>query len=1067
MAPFATMLSNTATALSTITLVISSEPFKKDPASFSRFFFAILNEGVIDVLLRTPCTDEGLVASLLANAEPDRRTSVVFPFFRTRFPFFVGGLNYAFSLFLTGLLVAKAASAISSGVSTRVLETIVLESDQTKLLFEWAILNGPVSMGNIETVLQSRQRDLTDQELVASVISALSTHQHVAQSSISAIARVIVSRLGQATSMRAAHMMTLLEGHVEILEAVVSLNQALAESAMSYMCDNTIHHQAFAALATCLFDPNRPSEAAEAAMRATAARAAAELLRGSVDLLLTLAVANKDLLCKCLSSDTLTRFIMAGNDPVILFQALDRLDHTGSLRGCVIEAIPRQDTIISAIGASNTRAIASLVNAGCLPEQDDSCSAQATLQALQITSPFKSPDARDPGVFSSLLDLLAAIVASTPHDDKVAATARLSSTLCVMDPLLYAGTGEGADRSGETETIAMITELTRSLQIRLYDLVEDGAFIAKACTLSNFALIATMMRILATDETTVEALFNQAISSELIATRTPASLLQLIFELSDAEAQSRSAAASTSLGLVHISKLSIKPSMPDIVGLGIKATEGAIRSYITSLDALWTCIITRFLERTTSVRGMEMAWFLLNLGGNPQLAVSRVYSDPTKRHFIETAFLHPDIASSIVTAGRIDRGDLLCAWAKSIRTSEEAHRLGGMIAIDRSAVESPALALGAVMRIQTAVQDLGGYGSVTPASFVGVLGEGGVPDTATGDGAHRDILLFLLRLCIATDSFSLDHPEGTVPTRESDPVVLHLYGFLIGQMVRASMSLGEQCIAPSILAVMIGMTGVALTSAFFNAYSKGPFEECSLEMMLSNMGALTEGLPPADIEALKSAGHSTVKPESLCSFLAALNHTTLMWNNMGSKLAVLSSGFMDALSRSGEEVFISDPIMQSLRLILADPIPIAAPADDAAGIATATTATFDVTETTLHIRNLLIGYTTLYPFVLQMNTIHEGTFAKQHHVVNWFWELVGKMDQADLRTLLRFWTSQNPPPGGVHPGKYAIRSKQVMEIPTASTCIFTLIISDSYSSIQDLDSHIRIALANTDSGMHG
>ena len=74
MAPFAAMLSDTANAISTITLVISSEPFKKDPASFSRFFFPILNEGVIDSLLRRPCADEGLVASLLANAEPARRT---------------------------------------------------------------------------------------------------------------------------------------------------------------------------------------------------------------------------------------------------------------------------------------------------------------------------------------------------------------------------------------------------------------------------------------------------------------------------------------------------------------------------------------------------------------------------------------------------------------------------------------------------------------------------------------------------------------------------------------------------------------------------------------------------------------------------------------------------------------------------------------------------------------------------------------------------------------------------------------------------------------------------------
>ena len=117
--------------------------------------------------------------------------------------------------------------------------------------------------------------------------------------------------------------------------------------------------------------------------------------------------------------------------------------------------------------------------------------------------------------------------------------------------------------------------------------------------------------------------------------------------------------------------------------------------------------------------------------------------------------------------------------------------------------------------------------------------------------------------------------------------------------------------------------------------------------------------------------------------------------------------------------------------------------------------------------SLLVGPTRIDPVALQRNTLYEDPFNEASPVVSWFWRIVHAMSQADLRTLLRFWTSGTPPPGGVHPAKYLILPVNKMQIPTARTCLYTLFLWDAYISIKELEGHIRTALANTDSGMEG
>jgi hypothetical protein len=124
-------------------------------------------------------------------------------------------------------------------------------------------------------------------------------------------------------------------------------------------------------------------------------------------------------------------------------------------------------------------------------------------------------------------------------------------------------------------------------------------------------------------------------------------------------------------------------------------------------------------------------------------------------------------------------------------------------------------------------------------------------------------------------------------------------------------------------------------------------------------------------------------------------------------------------------------------------------------------------QTTRLIESLIVGNTPLDPAGLQANTLYEETFNETSPIVIWFWRIVHAMDQATLRTLLRFWTSGSPPPDGVHPSKYIILPKHQPNLPTASTCIYTLYLYDSYTSLEALQRHITIALENTDSGMEG
>jgi hypothetical protein len=288
-----------------------------------------------------------------------------------------------------------------------------------------------------------------------------------------------------------------------------------------------------------------------------------------------------------------------------------------------------------------------------------------------------------------------------------------------------------------------------------------------------------------------------------------------------------------------------------------------------------------------------------------------------------------------------------------------------------------------------------------------------------------------------------------MPNPDADPDTLRLLGFAIGKAIVEGLTLGKECLAPCVLAYITG-TPISLARALFLACfpANTEFQPCSVEMALSFFGPLTAHFTSEDTDSLVPSS-GLVCSDTLPAFLDSVEARLL---TRTSELDALSAGLTDAIGTQH---------LESLRLILTDAQPMRP-----AGAGNPVSQPVQTTATQL-IESLIVGNTPIDPVALQANILYEDTFNETSQIIIWFWRIVHAMDQATLRTLLRFWTSGSPPPDGVHPSKYIILPKKQANLPTASTCIYTLYLSDSYSSLEALQRHINIALENTDSGMEG
>jgi hypothetical protein len=790
----------------------------------------------------------------------------------------------------------------------------------------------------------------------------------------------------------------------------------------------------------------------------------------SMLVLTILAETNRPLFCRCIADEPLKDLITGGADPAVLFDAIRGLD--AGLLPDVLAAIERPATAIEAIREGNTTALLSLLRCECvLPGGTLAPAPKARVfAALKKNSPFKTSEAAQPEVFASLLALVAQVrPESWSH-------AELVDRLSIMHPLIHSAS-DGADDGavdGAAGAAAMVGWVAQSLGCTVLATIRSGTVVAAARDAGNHALIATILRLVAAQKDMVAAVTHNELFAELISPGIPTWLLELVYSLSTAEAQARTAAAALSRSYIQLSMdnwLATFESEAPAFG-AIERAELEFSRLVDGLDTLWPRLVRLFAASIspalpTDERGVRIATLerLLRLGDDARLTVERVYVDPRDPSFSYTAFSLPWITQLIVESNAHQRLELLRSWASLVRSSRPGAtiQLGNSLHIFRSDLESKEKAVAAVRRVTRVVSSNGGYSSLVPESFRGVISvsltEGRaeliVRDSATGSGAHRDVVQFLIRLCLATGVLFSGHPAGPMPNPDADPETLRLLGFAIGTAIVEGLTLGRECLAPCVLAYITG-TPISLTRSLFLACFPAhiEFQPCPVDTVLSFFDPLTAHFTTEDTDALVP-NSGLVCSDTLPAFLDSVEARLLMRTNA---LDALSTGLTEA---------IGTPHLDSLRLTLTDAQPMMMSVHPVGSMEPTGQTDRPAVQTTQLIESLVVGNTPIDPAGLQANALYEETFNETSPIVIWFWRIVHAMDQATLRTLLRFWTSGSPPPDGVHPSKYIILPKDQPNLPTASTCIYTLYLYDSYTSLEALQRHITIALENTDSGMEG
>jgi hypothetical protein len=1130
-----TALKDCQLAIRVTRAIVSSEQFKAgSPEPFAELLLEPIDQRVVDGLVATPYapndTDSAAaMASLLCSVTQDNRTDAPISFtppFTPLFPVTVHGFSFysdfAFLFFSPGLLIAKAACSTGL-VAARILQTIDLSPEQIRALVPFAIsvgldgLTGLIlvpsvgptlgpSVGPIDqeaaeawvpaltTLIARYPHVLSAPDLTGLVLDALSSHlfpADVPQTIARSAALLITDRIRTDDDSAAAHAVALVASKVgsshaalAVLTAVVSIDPASVELAMaaSQLFDEA-DGATFATLARCLFDPSSGTFARTSAMAACISAALDNCSDSSLLVLTILAETNRSLFCRCIADEPLRDLITCGADPAVLFDAIRAIDP--SLLPDVLAAITRPATAIEAIREGNTTALLSLLRCECvLPGGTLAPAPKARVfAALKNKSPFKTSEAAQPEVFASLLALVAQVrPESWSH-------AELVDRLGLMHPLIHSaaiGAVDGAD-DGASDGAAMVGWVAQSLGCTVLATIKSGTVVAAARDAGNHALIATILRLVADQKDMVAAVTHNELFAELISPGIPTWLLELVYSLSTQEAQARTAAAATSCTYIQLS-MDNWLSMFEAETPAFGATERAELEFarlVDGLDTLWTRLVRLFAASISPAlpadeRGVRIATLerLLRLGDDARLTVERVYADPHDHSFLYTAFSLPWITQLIVESNAHQRLELLRSWASLVRSSRPAAatgatmQLGNSLHIFRSDLESKERAVAAVRRVTRVVSSNGGYSSLGPESFRGVISvsltEGRaeliVRDSATGSGAHRDVAQFLVRLCLATGVLFSGHPAGPVPIPDADPETLRLLGFAIGTAIVEGLTLGRECLAPCVLAYITG-TPISLARSLFLACFPPhiEFPPCPVDTALSFFGPLTDHFTTED-EAALTPTSGLVCSDTLPAFLDSVEARILTRTNA---LDALAAGLTEA---------IGTPHMHSLRLILTDAQPMmmsvhpagpVGPGNPAGPMEPTGQTGRPAVQTTRLIESLVVGNTPIDPAGLQANTLYEETFNETSPIVIWFWRIVHAMDQATLRTLLRFWTSGSPPPDGVHPSKYIILPKDQPNLPSASTCIYTLYLYDSYTSLEALQRHITIALENTDSGMEG
>lgn len=897
------------------------------------------------------------------------------------------------------------------------------------------------------------------------------------------------------------------------LVALVSASPYVARPVIEHLASEKpepVYVIAFAAVAAGLFARPVPFACDEDSM--TGATAAALSNANGSTWIKALVRANRSLFKSCIAADNgngsvLNKFVETGGDLGALFDALASVDPLLPNELCVSVTT---SLAVSAVRKSNVPAIVYLVQKDLVlsdqslrpdpdPDYDEDVNphgARVLLAALEHKSPFLSEEAKVPSVYEVLVELVR-LVDARLVDDRISRHV-LIHTIRIMEPFIV-GACRGTSRVAAMADMRLLSHVCDTLGHTIGELVTTGSrsFLCVVLEKGQFGLACSVIALLSNDG----CLFDAMACKDLADTFVRLAPIDMVHELHrqlKAELLVRERDTSACIGHIRAASAALQ-SQPRHIRDQLVLAEETVCDHQCELRGIWPVIVRRFAcwlcdgsSASSPVRTGNVArlWSLLNVGGDAQAVADRVYEFAADR-LLATAFEHVGLIGLLVGSKHHTRLSLLRAWSKRVRALcvEGAMRPGGTdgVRVDRLELRDPAKAQAAVTRLVTYVHNNGGFEELSAWSLTGLFSVTFfaeqasvehayvIKDTATGRGAAAEYLLLLVELCLATDSFDRDHPDGAVPTPGADDLTMELLGFAIGKLIVEDRTLGRG-LAPPILALIAGVQLNATRALFYACVKTLPIDfRHSVAFALTMISCVSDAFTPGDVEYVERAlGGAEVTLLNVEAFLQAANDRVLSWHNLGRPVSFLTTGFNAAVLCSGHPTTsrFAVTIMSALGLILTDAAVAPVAADAVILIEDEPVAPLAITASTATLSSLIVGDAHLDPLAIKRHTVYERGFDEHHRVIAWFWEIAESMSQAHLKDLFRFWTSQNAPPSGAHVGdKYVISVLDVASwrvmLPTAATCVYTLSVPDTYQTKEELRDALGVSVANTNTGMHG
>jgi hypothetical protein len=428
--------------------------------------------------------------------------------------------------------------------------------------------------------------------------------------------------------------------------------------------------------------------------------------------------------------------------------------------------------------------------------------------------------------------------------------------------------------------------------------------------------------------------------------------------------------------------------------------------------------------------------FLLELNGNPEASIARLYlpsapaapSAPLAPHFF-TAFAHPSIWPHVVGTAKTD--DLLAAWTQHATRVFDLHETdisryakwtGGVI--PREALMDRSRARGALRSIAEFVEACGfphaeackgilGSEIVIPTSTMAMDTDGpeGQSDqsatevetavvlggTGMGHGAQRDFLHAVFRSLTglrapASSELALFHlyPTGLVPqANKENEVFLRLLGWVTGSMFVSDIATGYPCIAPAVLALIMGIRVPSLV------YALNPelrfTDEADIDIALSCVGPTTEHFTESQVAEITTqftarTGLSLVTPETFEHFVAVVEPHFA--RALSKSIEHIATGFRAAIVGSDAPADAELNAMAALAAILGTPAGGANGATATSGALPDVVATPENLST---IGSVAAGQCTLTIDYIRRNTTYDGVLMSHHPGVRVFWSALARL----------------------------------------------------------------------------